>query len=853
MKKNQFWSWIVLGIFVLGVGLVASPREVQAVTAGSVVGSTMTNAAESMSFQRKSFFAQNQFWVFYVKPPNIVFRTSSDGIGWSAEKTMRSGSASSGDQFSVWSDGTSIYYAFTTGGAGTPIYFRKGTLNGGGTITPWANGEVQAVVGVGGVSYGLPAIAVDTTGRAWIGYRRLQGSTYPMITKNNNINGTWANAPGFPYTLGSPAAAMVVAPVPLNSGKMVTVYATVGQIIRARSWNGNTLVGGFTTVQASGWLDFSVVGNGDDVHLAFLNGTTLFYSKYNIVSNTITPEEVVAGGVTTQSAPVLSIDSFKDAHLFCAKNNHIYYKQNSGGKWDASALDLVYESVEPLNSTRALTAPFYVDTNKGKIVFYLTKASSPFNVKSSRGASSISIKKTGPTDAFIGDTIAYQFEIKNTGINPLTNVSFNDPALSYTSLPISLAGGAAASPITVNYTVPNGAPSVFVNSAVVSGTDPLQASVMDRDDCAVKITNPIQVTKTAQRYVFDGNNINYTINVKNIGQVALTNILIEDTSLGISQNIASLDAGASVPPITKSKPAGGSSPIINTVNVTAKYRGNSVSNSANWKMYPIIIHKEVIGDPKDLTEFGVVIKDQNKMGLESFKISQTSPKKIWLMEGIHWFKEVILYPNCYRLVPNGQYVIKYYPQYNSEFAEFMFEAGKNNQTDWTFYNKNYCKICIDKSGPDQACAGDKITYNYKVWNCSDIPSTGDQPILNSVKVTDDKLLFTENIGTLNPGQSNEFAKDYTLPMTVGPFKNTATATGQHQVSYDGFPPVTKTVTASDSHTVNLEDCRKGQICGFKWDDFDGDGHWSKCNHSAFFDQFDNGTLDNWIPVPSRGN
>lgn len=858
MKKNQILSWVVLGIFLMTLGLWAIPGKVQASTAGSVIGTSTTTAADALSYQRKSFYAQTKFWMFYVSPPNIVFRTSPDGIIWGAQQTLRSGSAASGEQFSVWSDGTSIYYAFATGAAGTHVYFRKGTLNAAGTINWGANAEVIAVAGVSGVTYSNPSIALDSNGYAWIGYRRVQGTNkFPFITKNKNNNGTWAAAPGFPYDLaGWTAAAWAVSPIPLSSGKMVAVYVSPGHYMRARSWNGSAWVGGFTSTDATSSLNFSTVGSGDDAHIAFVNGA-IRYIKYNISSNALTAEGVAQAGVSNTSAAVLSVDPTGDLHLFWAGSptaNHIFYKQNSGGKWDASALDIVNEGVEKLNSNWALTAPYSVDLSQGEIVFYLTKTASPYNVKSSRGQASISLRKTGPAQAYFGDTISYQFELKNNGKVALSNVQVTDPMLGGVIYSNPTLSAGVTVPFSVNYTVPNSAPPILVNTTQASGSYN-STQVVDSDSASVKIINPVNVKKTGPIYAFAGDQVTYTITVRNDWNQNLVITKIEDILTGhapiaIGQVPHTLTPGQTWSHTITTTPSWQNTPFVNTVTVWALKGSHEVTASDTYTFYPLTIKKDVIGED-DNTEFEVWIKDYRKIpypGTKPFKVSENSPKRVWLATGTHWFKEVILYPNCYRLVPDASYVIKYYPQYNSEFAEFVYEAGKTNWKEITFKNKNYCKICIDKSGPEQSCFGDKITYNFKVTNCSEIPQTGDQPTLYNVAVTDPLLGLNQSIGTLAPGAFVEFTKDYVIPQQVGALVNTATATGKHNMAHDGgFPTTTKTVYATDKHTVNVADCRKAQICGFKWDDFDGDGNWTKCNHLVFLDQFDNGTLDDWIP------
>jgi len=83
----------------------------------SVVG-TSTTGAVPYPHQRKTFYANGRFWVFYSDGRNMVYRTSTDGSTWSSATTVRA--AINGSLFSVWFDGTYLHYAYAYNSA---IYY----------------------------------------------------------------------------------------------------------------------------------------------------------------------------------------------------------------------------------------------------------------------------------------------------------------------------------------------------------------------------------------------------------------------------------------------------------------------------------------------------------------------------------------------------------------------------------------------------------------------------------------------------------------------------------------------------------------------------------------------------------
>uniref|UniRef100_UPI002616639E DUF7507 domain-containing protein n=1 Tax=uncultured Aquimarina sp. TaxID=575652 RepID=UPI002616639E len=197
----------------------------------------------------------------------------------------------------------------------------------------------------------------------------------------------------------------------------------------------------------------------------------------------------------------------------------------------------------------------------------------------------LDITKTGTLDdtnangfADAGENITYTFVITNTGNVDLTGISVTDPGAVITpTTTIDLVAGASDSTTyTAIYTltqtdIDSGS---YTNQATVSGLDPNMITVIDLsddpndptdndpntdgspDDPTV-ITLPangvISITKATDApadgsYDTVGENINYTIQVTNDGNVTLTNVVITDTNADMitPSTVTSIDPGETV-------------------------------------------------------------------------------------------------------------------------------------------------------------------------------------------------------------------------------------------------------------------------------------------------------------------
>jgi len=362
------------------------------------VGTSTASSATYYPSQRKSFYANGRFWVFYFDGTNMVYRTSTDGSTWTSATTVKAVTA--GNQFSIWFDGTYLHYVYAYASS---LYYRRGTPNSNGSITWSATEQTVSTT----YNYALyPVISTDSNGYVWIGYYEYTGTFYyPYIIKSGNNDGTWGSTPsGFPYQLSSTNAIWNVIPVPLTSGKMLVIYARTSASLTMQAWNGSAWGSAVTTVSTNQYYySFSAVAQGDNAHIVFLKATTydIVYTKYTYSTNSLSTETTLVSGATSTSAPVMSINpNTNDLYVFVATKttgtptgwtaNHIYYTKytDSTSTW-GSWVDWINEATEVLTSEDVLTSFYQAYGNKIGLE-YETKTASPYNVKFAFSSLSIS-------------------------------------------------------------------------------------------------------------------------------------------------------------------------------------------------------------------------------------------------------------------------------------------------------------------------------------------------------------------------------------------------------------------------------------------------------------------------------
>ncbi|MFV8346098.1 gliding motility-associated C-terminal domain-containing protein [Flavobacterium sp. ZB4P13] len=184
----------------------------------------------------------------------------------------------------------------------------------------------------------------------------------------------------------------------------------------------------------------------------------------------------------------------------------------------------------------------------------------------------IALVKTGVfsdtnNDGFaqVGEKINYTFAVTNTGNATVTNIVITDSpliplvGLTITGNPIASLAPGATSSVTGVYTITQTDIDMgkVTNSALATGQNPnggdvkdISGTTVDNDTDTVTTLpqNPgLEVIKTAitPYYSSIGDIINYTIQVKNTGNVTLHQIVVTDPLTGLNTTIQSLASGSS--------------------------------------------------------------------------------------------------------------------------------------------------------------------------------------------------------------------------------------------------------------------------------------------------------------------
>lgn len=143
-----------------------------------------------------------------------------------------------------------------------------------------------------------------------------------------------------------------------------------------------------------------------------------------------------------------------------------------------------------------------------------------------------------------GDTVLYSFIIQNESSTPLQSLTLNDPSLNLVRTievinanstvvlqgPFTLPANAVAGSTIINTASLTGAFGTLNSSAAVT-VQPLLSLLVTKDEDTAFAT--------------PGSTINYTLRVLNEGNVALTNVQINDSLAGFATVIPSLPAGQS--------------------------------------------------------------------------------------------------------------------------------------------------------------------------------------------------------------------------------------------------------------------------------------------------------------------
>ncbi len=150
--------------------------------------------------------------------------------------------------------------------------------------------------------------------------------------------------------------------------------------------------------------------------------------------------------------------------------------------------------------------------------------------------------------ANVGETVTYQFQVKNTGSVTINTLALVDDKLGTVALDrTSLPPGETANGSATHTVIETDLPGPLTNAASVSGTDSQGKPVAGQATASVKLTYvaALQVTKTPSlKTAAVGETVTYQYSVMNTGKVTINALILTDDKLGdIKLNIALLAPG----------------------------------------------------------------------------------------------------------------------------------------------------------------------------------------------------------------------------------------------------------------------------------------------------------------------
>lgn len=380
-----------IATLVLLAGSVRGTEQEEIVR--SLVSPTSASNGWAVNYpkQRKVFRMSGLIWVFYSDGTNGVFRTSTDGMTWSAPTIFGAG-GHFGHRFGGWFDGVYFHYALCTSALGADVYYRRGKPNRDGTMA-WSAPLQVAHDTPQDMNAMYPKIIVDANGCPWISFMQLVYQVpntppyYAMVLKAATNDGTWTTAPSFPFTLVHKIVEGYPDPVgaPLNNGKTLWFYNTYVDdqyVYAARCWNGTAWEDEELVVSpGSSYSFFNVVGDGDDVHVVHGNGA-IFYQKRAHDAGWSQPFAVDSNASGHTSITRVGPDHVIVTWLDLSRNS-VQFRELAEGIW-GGAVVLADESADHLTDPgNGININTMVNSSEHFLhaVAYSTSDASPFTIK----------------------------------------------------------------------------------------------------------------------------------------------------------------------------------------------------------------------------------------------------------------------------------------------------------------------------------------------------------------------------------------------------------------------------------------------------------------------------------------
>ncbi|MHB8702280.1 MAG: hypothetical protein ACYC7D_14855 [Nitrososphaerales archaeon] len=337
----------IMAIMLAGVFLPSFSVQASQVVVNTV-GNTTSFGALGTDYQVKTGYAASLYWVFYFDGTNIVYTSSNDGSIWASNNVVTS--VASGQDFSAWFSGSTLYYVRVDESTHS-FWYRYGTLMSSGSVS-WSIPETS--VSIQGAGF-KPTITVDSNGNVWVAVQEGLGNEGIYMMPSG---GSWTE-----LKAGITVSDGLI--LPLSSGKVAFLYtsATHGTLNIITTSGGIWSTVSTTTNSNYGMPD--AVAVGDNVYTVSTDSNDnidfLTYS-YGVGWDTQT---VIASGLQSNSNAAISTDDSSTLVIFYGwgpTNNAVNFmatSTNLGASWGAPITvsnDQTYGFY--------LTAPYFIPNNR---------------------------------------------------------------------------------------------------------------------------------------------------------------------------------------------------------------------------------------------------------------------------------------------------------------------------------------------------------------------------------------------------------------------------------------------------------------------------------------------------------
>ncbi|MDF2922071.1 MAG: conserved repeat domain protein [Paenibacillaceae bacterium] len=378
---------------------------------------------------------------------------------------------------------------------------------------------------------------------------------------------------------------------------------------------------------------------------------------------------------------------------------------------------------------------------------------------------SLQLQKTVNTlVAAPGETFIYTLVVTNSSNAPVTNVQITDEALA-TSQVIDRLDAGAITRIQIPYQIPARtlAGTVVNNSSTVTSNETVSSTVSTEVNVGPAPSLSIQKS-ASQTSALPGQTVEYTVTVANTGNVALTDVRVDDPALGVSRVLPSLAAGASeiivspfvvplLPPDTV---------IMNTAAAAASEITGSVTASAaiNVGATPLPLVTKVssveTAAPGEMVQFQVTVTNAAPVPLTTVMLSDS------LVDLTDTFPVLLpgeskVYLLNYTIPEDarGGTVIVNTVTVSSDQTPFVSAAASVTVRSIPLLSAS------KTASPSSAELGQTIGFTINIVNEGNVD-------LADIAVSDSLLAFSTIVPLLATGSSLTFTLPFTIPETAVP-------------------------------------------------------------------------------------